>query len=694
MAEQKGSPTKKTISPQPHQNEVKTSVEVEMERLSKKIQEANAGNKQSQEDLVGSLKDTLSKVIVNLKSEDKIVRRQNLLALKQTRAQIATLEEGALSDKETVIKGIDAVVKAAEHQTSATSALTAKVGKDFLKSLPTAKGFLSAFVKNSNPLLQVALNVVTDIGGLIKEGRKKDDEKRAKDIDAQAKQLEALKANEKTAAQQVAAIKDEAKTKELERKKRVTSSKKGEGPVVGRLEKLRSATEVQTRLLQAIYEDLSGKKFDLQELIKQDAEMLQEFVEGMKEGIAQEGKALKVDPELIKGIQDAVDSDAAELIKAFQGAGLDQKSAIEKATQAITEQTLFLRKAEEEKTRQEFKGRVQKPAKSPLVDRSGGLFKKGEGGIVGFIKDFMKNISEFIGSTLGVAGRALSAVGAFGAKALGVFRLLGKASGFLTVALAVLDFFSGFTNADKILGKSKDALTLWDKISAGLGMVVEGFLSLFDFLGGFIGFKTGWSKGLSTKVAKFFVAIGDSVSEFFTASWKMLDEGWTATKEAFDKYTSKEYWAKKVDDAVSFVQKIPDMIIDFIKSILREELSFIPESMRPAWLDKALAPSQGSKDTAPTMTAVPAIKPALTPQQIEGIVTEIPKRAGLSTDIKQADSEIAEQKKRDEAKKAAAVLTSQSNNTVNANTTNYYPAPLRTRTDDDSVRQWAQPAWA
>lgn len=687
MAEQKGSPTKKTIAPTPHKNEEKGSVELEMERLSKAIQAANDGNKDDNETLVKSLKSTLSTVITNIKSEDKVVRRQNLLALKQTRAQIATLEEGALSDKETVLLGIDRVIEAANHSTKALDVVTDKMGKTFFKSLPTAKGFMTAFIKNSNPLLQVALNVVDDVAGLITDSRKKADDDRKKNIEAEAKTLSSIEGVKKATEANTAIVKEEAAIQKAKRKS--PSAKKGEGPVVSRLQKLNSATDIQTRLLQAIYEDLSGKSFDAVALIKKDSEMLAEFVEGMKEGIAQEGKAQGADPELIKGIQDGISQEAAPVIALMKQQQADEKAGLEKVTAAVKEQTLIVKKSEEDRKNKEFKQGVQKPVAGPNL--SGGLFKKEEGGIAGMIKGFASSIGGFLSSIFAGVGGAFGGILKMFGKVGGLLKLAGKASGIFTIFLAVLDFFNGFNNADKILGKAEGALTLWDKISSGLGMVVEGFLSLFDFLGGFIGFDTGWSKGISTKVAKFFVSLGEVVADAFTAMWADLQEAGKFFKDAFDKYTSAEYWQKKVDDTLGFIKSIPDMIIDFVKSVARAQLSFLPDALRPAWLEKALAPSGAAAPAsapAPTVEAAPAPFKS-TAQQLAGQAVPAQGRAGAANEIKEAENEIEVLRKKAEDRKAQqASVNSNSQNTVNANTTNYYPSPLKTRNDDDSIRGW------
>ena len=666
MAEEQGSPTKKTIAPPvSHANEKKSMVEMEMDRLTNAIKKSTAGSKEENNDLVKSLKDTLSMVIVNIKSEDKAVRRQNLMALKQTRAQIATLEDSAFQDKGATIAGIDAVLKAAKHNTSALDGLTQKVGKDLIRAMPTARGFMDAFIKSSNPILLAAMNIAGDVSGMFSGEKKTEEEARKAEIDRSAQFVKSLGGVEEATVKQTTIMSDEALEARKERARK-RKAKPGEGPVVKRLMKLTDSTDVQTNLLKAIYEDLSGKKFDIGELVKQDAAILEEYIEGIKDGIMQEGKAKGANPELLKGLIDGINQEAAPILAQLKEQQAGQKNELQKVTEAVEVQTELVKKDIAEKKTKAFKEAA--PTKVLGPNLSGGLFKKEEGGITGMIKGFAKNIGGLVTSLFsGIGGFFGKILGVF-AKVGGIFKLLGKVSGVFAIFLAVLDFFNGFANADKILGKAEGALTLWDKIASGLGMVVEGFLSIFDWLGTFIGIDGGWSKGISTKVGKFFANLFETIGDIFASVFVGVKTAFNTMSDLFKEYTSPEFWKKKADDALSFLKSIPDMIIEFIKGILRAELSFVPKALRPAWLERALAPAAG---TAAPIADSPTV--------------EKKSRAGASSDIKQADNEIDQQETKRLAARSASI-NSQSSNTVNANTTNYYPTQLKTRNDDDSIR--------
>lgn len=689
MAEQKkpeGSPTRKTIAPTPNVNNGTPTVESTMAALSQRIKaqsKDSANGVETQKQIVKDLQTNLTKIIENLKSDDKVVRRQNLHALKETRMALSELQEGVLKDKDLVIKGVDAVIKASSVQTGTL----ARIGNQFsesldnvVKKLPTVKTFTSAFIKDSNPLFKVAYDMVGEFGGLLKGGDPKEKSAQDKAIEAQAKQLKQLKAVEDKGTQQVEATKEVVKEQKQIRRQ---SSRKGEGPVVKRLETLASSTDVQTRLLTAIYEDLSGKKFDVQELIRQDAEMLKEFVEGIKDGINEEAKATGADPELVKGLIDGINQEAAPLIKAME----DQKAAIEKTTDAVKQQTEVVKDSEADRKNKEFKARKKK---EPVAEvKSGGQFKKEKGFFENMINGFAQGVMglvQSLGGGLAKAGSAMAKVGAIATKALGILKLVGRLSGVFTVVLSVFDFMNGFTNADKILGKVKGALGLWDKVSAGIGMVVEGFASLFDWLGGFLGFQTGWSKDISKKVAGFLVDFGDGFMNFFTGVWNDLEGAVTIFKNVMSEYTDPEYWKKKAKSAFDVFSNIADVILDGIKALVRAHLSFIPKAMMPAWLEKALEPSSGSS-SAPAAASKPEPGAAVAEdasKPVGALLQPITRKADSMKDYHRTERELAAQ----ESKKAAAPasIVAPSTNTVNANTSNYYPSPLQTRNDDQTIR--------
>jgi len=681
-----GSPTRKTIAPQPHSNERKTPTESTLELISKRIKEQNEHSNGDTKELVDTIKKSLSTIIVDLKSENKLVRRQNLFALKETRAQIMTLEEGIFTDKQVVIDGIDAVVQAAEHNTTSLTALTEKLDKslfkNLMKSLPTAKGFVNAFIKNSNPLLQVAVNIVDDVANLVSASKKEAEDARKKDIDAKAKQLDSIKAvaaaSKKTADQTTELVKTEVK----ERKK---YTRKGEGPVVSRLEKLKGSTDIQTRLLQAIYEDLSGKKFDVEELIRQDSEMLKEFVEGVKEGIAQEGKAKGADPELVRGLIEGVHEEAAPLVKAMQ----DQEAELKKVNTNLKAQTELQKKADADRRDNEFKEKTPEPVQSGQT-KAGSMFKKEKsflenmiGGIAGAVGSLFASVGKMFTGAFGTVGRSVLGIVT---KAGAFLKLIGKASGIFTIILAVFDFLSGFNNADKILGKAEGALTLWDKVSAGLGMVVEGFASLFDFLGGFVGINRGWSKGIAEKVGKFLSNIGETVTALFNDVWSSIQTGWDTVRSTISEIIDPKFWKQKAENALSFVSDISDVILDFVKGIIRFHLKFLPSSVVPDWLEKALEPtSKGAKAPTGGSSLEPAPTGAKETLSPSGEAQPPTEKRGFAEQYEKADQEIEMLRKKSEAAKVPS-MNQQSNNTVNANTTNYYPSPLKTRNDDDSIR--------
>ena len=161
--------------------------------------------------------------------------------------------------------------------------------------------------------------------------------------------------------------------------------------------------------------------------------------------------------------------------------------------------------------------------------------------IVGFFKGIGEFISEAFASLITkfpIIGEIFAPIGnlfkpilkIFGSGGAKVIPVIGEV---IMAVMAIWDFFEGFSDkgASELLGKDKESLTLWDKVTSGIVSVISGFLF------GFVDKKT-----ILPYVQK------------FTNTIKELWDGFTTMVP--DKI--KNFISKAVDGALSFGKKIVD----------------------------------------------------------------------------------------------------------------------------------------
>lgn len=610
--------------------------------------------------IAASVEKGLKSAVESLKSEDKIIRKQALNSLRVSRRQIDALDENVLSNKKDIQHGLDAVLASADKNNSVLVKMTEDVSERFKKSMPTIKGFLGAFLKDQNPILSVGINLAKDVKDYYQKSSEDAKKEDAKALDEAAKQLkvsEELKAKVQDQTKVTEKVAEDA-AKEAKKEKKAPASKKGEGPLVSRMDLTLKATEHQTTILQTIQATLNGQVTDAVLLIAQEVESLNQTMQILGDD-GSLNRPVTPKTEGPKVIAQKKEDDPMFVIADKQA------STLERIETQIKDLNIFMREKAKDDAAAAFK-ESEKEVKPVLDDKSGALLKKEpEGGVVGFLKSFTGNIGAMLGSIAAGLGAMLGPILKVVTKG-GLLKTILRGSGILTAIFSVFDFIAGWNNAGDILGKAQGALTIWDKFSAGVGAVVEGLLGIFDTLGGLLGFEKGWSEGIGKKIAVFLSGFGEAVG-------KIMDDAWSYVTDVTSELMSPEFWRDKLNKAMSFVQEIPTMILDFFKSIIRMQLSFVPKALIPDWLDSALQPSSGKKSEG---SAVPSPAPAKV--QTPGVYRE---------------EKMAAEKEKSSTPASSPMVIAPSSNTVNSPTNNYYPSSLKTRNDDNSLGEFKSSRW-
>lgn len=727
-------------------NEVKASKESAntqnaLAAVMKQLRETNDTKKFEHKDAI-TLKKGLVTIMDSLRHDEKAVRKEALFALKQSKQQIEALEDGALSNKKHIIDGLDAVIKSSEQGSLALIGLSKEVESRIFKALPTTKSFLTAFLRNSNPIVQAGINLLGDMKGLYKLGT--DEAKKGRDKELQA-ESDAL-AETITSGEEVKSAVEKS-TKEIsggllqldgsQRESYAELQKHTKG-----IDLLRVVSQGQTRILSALLKTWDSKasdEVDNTELIE-SIDTLGEYVAGIKEGIISEGKKNNLDPELVKGMIEGIDKEVKSMAKTVMNGTREEQDVFienlnshlqslvnpEKDTKQVDllekisgtlEEQVAIEKAQDARSAQDAQkevsdkrkklGKGLAPGAEKSTEKAGGLMGMllGAGAslipifqtIVLGVKTFSTMVGK-IGAYFGMAAEAAKpavvAVEA-GAKAvsgfakiagvlMGALKFLGKISLIITVVMAVVDFCMGFANAGDVLDKAKEAVTIWDKIAAGLGGIIGGFLEFFDTIGGWLGFTTGWSKGLTKTISKiiakqfeffnwllsgaFIKDITEAVKILFAKLPElvnnMVDSAVKFFEENFATFFTADFWKDKLTKGLDYIKSIPGKIFEMFDNIVKDYLKSIIPGMPDAMIPDVVKKYIGKEEPKPP------------------VVSESNQRQEFPKSFKSRDKEIEDMMAAIDKPKASTVVNAPSSTTVNAGTTIHNNAPLATRNDD------------
>lgn len=234
-----------------------------------------------------------------------------------------------------------------------------------------------------------------------------------------------------------------------------------------------------------------------------------------------------------------------------------------------------------------------------------------------------------LGSSLGkIFGSIGKAVGNFLRYGRTVLRGIGKFSGILTIVMSIFDFFRGFLNADKLIGKG--SASFMEKILAGLTTALteliygtfKSIVELFDMI-----FGTTFSKGLAD-VDEVVSIVLDSIIDFKDALVNVFKKGSLMITDVI--YSVMEFIG-------SIVSKIPGLG-DFGKSLQEKGQSGKAENQKTREaIDKQSAETANEKSAGRAKRDKE--RAAAKASQAES--TSTPTSSGVAQEDKQAPSQNA-----------------------------------------------------
>jgi len=297
-------------------------------------------------------------------------------------------------------------------------------------------------------------------------------------------------------------------------------------------------------------------------------------------------------------------------------------------------------------------------------------------GVVTVVTDLAGKIFGKLGGLFDDLGGVLGKIGEFGKLAKGI-PYIGQ---IIAVAFGIFDFFNSFMNADEVLGKAKEAITLWDRVSAGIGGFVGGIvgiadsiLGLFDIetdMGGFVKEKVA---GLLSNIPNLIVARFEMLLDLKDVIEQKIDSGISAIKGGF------QVFMDILDDISNFISNLGPTLKKMFTEKARQILNVLPGDLGDKLLPTEEKPKQKEDEQKPETKK---------PEEQNFVQRALSNLPSLS-DI------FGKKEEKAKVEKEAAIVAAQNNSTTNvnnvsntssSNTNIYQSMPIATRPSDDSFR--------
>lgn len=302
-------------------------------------------------------------------------------------------------------------------------------------------------------------------------------------------------------------------------------------------------------------------------------------------------------------------------------------------------------------------------------------------GVVTVVTDLAGKIFGKLGGLFDDLGGVLGKIGKFGKLAKGI-PYIGQ---IIAVVFGIFDFFNSFMNADEVLGKAKEAITLWDRVSAGIGGFVGGIvgiadsiLGLFDIetdMGGFVKEKVA---GLLSNIPNLIVARFEMLLDLKDVIEQKIDSGISAIKGGF------QVFMDILDDISNFISDLGPTLKKMFTEKARQILNVLPGDLGDKLLPTEEKPKQKEDEQKPE-TKKPETKKPEEQNFVQRALSNLPSLSDI----------FGKKEEKAKVEKEAAIVAAQNNSTTNvnnvsntssSNTNIYQSMPIATRPSDDSFR--------
>ena len=232
---------------------------------------------------------------------------------------------------------------------------------------------------------------------------------------------------------------------------------------------------------------------------------------------------------------------------------------------------------------------------------------------------------------------------------------------------SAFDFFEGFTDANKILGKANSDIR--DKISAGIGSAVGGFLGIIDIVSGWLGFETNVEGVVKEKLSKILSAVLHPIDTVISL---------------YNEYVKEGKWLEKINDSFKSLMEVPGKMLDTLKDKFTKTFDGIKDTLIPDWLrsDEDKARLEKQKQTDGSVMGGLNGSPGLAVDPSVGILPSVARLTAGAQDVARLEDEREAQKAKAGASTNIAMPV---NNNIDNSKTTINNVPLITRNDESHL---------
>lgn len=460
---------------------------------------AKIRNETDPEKVANILEELLKETIHMQNSGDKSFQKKTFDELKQIRRDLIAgqINAGSKTGQMTAVySGVIDTITKIESENTKSSAAYGQTVDALRKSIPSTDSLVSALM-TANPIIGYGVKMVRDLSRSSADRKREEKAEAARRIEILKKQHELL-TQQFEAAKEAERMKDDPKDEDHEKTSTTTSS-------TGVYDSILEDIQNNIKKLVDIWSDSPTDGTNVADNLNADEPVVDELTR------------------------------IGNLIEELKAADGDNTDAIIKAE----------RELEDERNRQ---GRLNDMSDTstngppiPLVDNvdSHGVVQPQEE------KSFLGGILKLIGGLIlsaigGIAGLVAAVTGggllatmlkpitglvrffvSIGGLAL---KLASKIALPLAVIKGIYDFFEGFFEADKIIGKLDKNISIGERISVGISNVIAGLVTMVTDLLDLFGVETFDTTNLTKTIHEFFMGFPKMVTDFIDMSWKYVQE--------------------------------------------------------------------------------------------------------------------------------------------------------------------------
>lgn len=498
------------------------------------------------------LKEALVDSIDRLQMGDKKQKAESLSNLKLLRSEIAHLTSDLHGEREKLLEAIDASIEHGKKSTGVLVTLSKQAGEkaDALRAeaKSTFKGMINGMIGEMSPFVKMTMKVGGGMIGytrsLLKSSSASSDASQ-KALDGISKTLKEEREEGSSNATSTPEASVEAST-EGKKQKSTGGKEKGKGPLVSAMEGVKVASDKQTAVLvellrvwggdTAVLEGMSATLERVEEATEAVGETLEKTqaqaqagldrahdndLDASREALSDDAKHQTKSPDVGAGLAKAVEDKQGGIIsvllsgiigllgtkitgEGIVGGILKVLKYVGKAVTGLLNPMNYVRAVEGVVADIPFLSKPLAILKS-IIAPIGDVFK--------VIFRSVAEVGQFIGKFGSTFGEMLGPVARLGKGFLKLAKGIPLIGELIMVVTAIWDFFDGFINAGEVLGKkSGEVVTLWDRVSAGIGSLVGGLVGIVDSILGLFGIETDIGGFVKDKIAKGLAAIPDGIS--------------------------------------------------------------------------------------------------------------------------------------------------------------------------------------